>query len=162
MARPSKATGSGSREQWVWGKAVFILAACISMPPVKDSYTSLHLWRRSIAFSPLGAPGQNWNFRSRTGIVFLRRTVAASVPAWYGSFMCREGCHMQMSISYHLCFILRFFKKQLRLTVVCEKDHNWISQKIKSQRIQDHFCKWGGISLVCHSCRVLDVPVVVK
>lgn len=113
MARPSKATGSGSREQWILEKVVFILAACISMPPVKDSYTSLHLWRRSIAFSPLGAPGQNWNFRSRTGIFFLKSTVTASVPAWYGSFMCSEGCHMANVNTLPFMFHFKVSKKNL-------------------------------------------------
>lgn len=110
--RPSKATRSGCGEQWGLGSAALIVAACISLPPVKDScfslpVTSQHCLLSSwCSWAKLEYAIQNW-------LCLLKEHGSCLSSSLLRSFLCPEECHMELSTSCHpCCFLLRFLKNK--------------------------------------------------
>lgn len=107
--RPGLAVGSSG----AWGaqRSSWLRAFCCHLSRTR---ASLHLSCRSIAFSPLGAPGQNWNMQSRTGFVFLKSTAPASVPACLVLSCALKSVNMELSTSCQSVLLpLKVFKKQM-------------------------------------------------
>lgn len=123
--QPSKAPRSGCGEQWGLGSSVLIAAACILLPPVKDSCFSppvmsqhclLSSW---CSWAKLEYAIQNW-------LCLLKEHGSCLSSSPLGSFLCPEESHGIVNILPSVLLPFKVFKKQMdRLFISVNKLLGW-------------------------------------